>query len=329
MRQKQIVGQIAAAVLAEYPNAPTRTLASKMYNENKSVFKDFEHARTILRYHSGENGKKNRKNKIISKREKITIPNSWAEHKDVFIIPSGYKRVGIISDIQCPFHDEKAVAITLNYLRDIKIDCLLINGDFVDFYGLSNFIRDPRKRNFAEERDTCIQMLRYIRQELKCPIYYSLDANHEQRYERYMMIKAPEFFSTNLFHIEDLLMIHDIGIIPLRGYDHIKIGKLAVLHGHTIFRGAVSPVSPARTIQMKLNQSAICSHVHKKSQYTWTNLDGETHSTWTTGCLMKIGSAVDYAPHGSNYVHGFAYVEVFNDGMFAVENKMIINGKVV
>ena len=38
---------------------------------------------------------------------------------------------------------------------------------------------------------------------------------------------------------------------------------------------------------------------------------------------------VEYNPHGNNYVHGFAYVRVFKDGMFAVENKMIVNGKVV
>ena len=127
-----------------------------------------------------------------------------------------------------------------------------------------------------------------------------------------------------------LMMLHDIGIIPLRGYSHIMAGKLAILHGHTIFRGQVSPVSPARTVQMKLNQSALVAHVHKKSQYTWTTLDGDSHSTWTTGCLAKIGTAVDYNPHGNNYVHGFAWVEILDDkGMYAVENKMIVNGKVV
>lgn len=330
--KRSVKGEIAVELLTKFPTASTLTLAKKMYKDNPSVFNDVEDARSILKYYSGESGQRKLKASIFDgkKREKVTMPESWASPMDIFTIPKGYKKIGVISDAQAPFHDEKAIDITLNYLNKLGIDCLVMNGDMIDFYGLSSFIKDPRKRNFAQERETCIQLLRYIRQSLKCPIYYSLDANHEQRYERYMMIKAPEFFSTNLFNIEDLMMLHDIGMIPLRGYSHIMAGKLAILHGHTIFRGAVSPVSPARTVQMKLNQSALVSHVHKKSQYTWTTLDGDNHSTWTTGCLCKIGTAVDYAPHGSNYVHGFAYVEILdNSGMYAVENKMIVNGKVV
>lgn len=326
-----VTGKIAIEALKQFPNAPTMTLAKKIYKENPSVYTSVEHARSALRMYCGELGKKHKHIDIFKgKREKVSMPESWAKPMDIFTIPKGYKKIGVISDAQAPFHDEKAIQITLNYLNKVGIDCLVMNGDMIDMYQLSGFQKDPRKRNFAQERETCIQLLQYIRQSVKCPIYYSLDANHEQRYERYMMIKAPEFFSTDLFHIEDLMMLHDIGMIPLRGYSHIMAGKLAILHGHTIFRGAVSPVSPARTVQMKLNQSALVSHVHKKSQYTWTTLDGDNHSTWTTGCLCKIGTAVDYAPHGSNYVHGFAYVEILDkDGMYAVENKMIVNGKVV
>jgi hypothetical protein len=235
--------------------------------------------------------------------------------------------VGIISDVQVPYHDEQAIEITVNYLQSVNIDCLLINGDFVDFYNLSSFCRDPRRRDFKAEREDAIQLLTWLKSKFpKIPIYYNLAANHEYRMERYMMIKAPELFSTNLFHIEDLLMLHDIGIIPLRGYDHIKIGKLSVIHGDTIFKSWGS-VNPAKTVFDKLKQTALVSHCHKKAEYTWTNLAGEVHSTWTTGCLMNLN--VEYNPHSNNYVHGFAVVEVFKDGMFAVENKMIVNGKVV
>jgi len=333
MKSKKITvtAEIAIAALKEFPNAPTMTLAKKIYKENPQAFTSLEHARSILRNYCGESGKKHKSLDIFDgKREKVKMPESWAEPMNIFTIPKGYKKVGIISDAQAPFHCERSIDITLNHLNKIGIDCLLMNGDMIDFYGLSSFQKDPRKRNFGDEREVSIQLLQYIRQSLKCPIYYSLDANHELRYERYMMIKAPEFFSTNLFHVEDLLMLNDSNIIPLRGNSHIMIGKLAVLHGHTIFRGQVSPVSPARTVQMKLNQSAICSHVHKKSQYTWTTLDGDVHSTWTTGCLAKIGTAVDYNPHGNNYCNGFAWVDILDDnGMFAVDNKMIVNGKVV
>lgn len=329
MANKSVKGKIATELLLKYPKHPTKSLAEIAFKNNPSVFMNVEDARGIIRRHRGESGEKNRTKykhfKEHGNQKEYHIPKSNAKDKEVFTFPSGYKRVGIISDIQCPFHDEKAVQITIDYLLSIKIDCLLINGDFVDFYNLSSFQKDPRKRNFASEREDCIELLRYIKSKFKCPIYYNLAANHEYRYERYMMIKAPEFFSTDLFHVEDLLMLNDIGIIPLK-FDHIRIGKLAVIHGDTVFKSWGS-VNPAKTVYDKLKQTALVSHCHKKSEYTWTTLNGETHSTWTTGCLMNLN--VEYNPHGNNYVHGFAVVDLLDKGMFSVDNKMIINGKVV
>ena len=114
--------------------------------------------RTTL--HAGENGKANRGLSIFEKdkRDKIEMPESWAEPMEVFYIPKGYKKIGVISDAQAPFHDPKPIQIALNHLNKIGIDCLIMNGDMIDFYGLSSFQKDPRKRNFAEERETCIQL---------------------------------------------------------------------------------------------------------------------------------------------------------------------------
>lgn len=328
-------GEIVLKVLSDFPKHPTKSLAEKIYNENPLVFKDAESARSAIRYHRGESGERFRKYsknfKENGKSEKIIvttkIPKSWSKEKKVFKIPSGYKKIGFVSDFQAPFHDEKAIEIAVNHLLDKKIDCLFINGDFLDFYGLSNFEKDPRKRDFKGEREDCIELLRWLRSKFKCPIYYNLDANHEYRYERYMMTKAPAIYATDMFHIEDLFMLHDIGIIPIRGYDHILIGKLPVVHGHTIFRGQTSPVSPARTIYMKLKTTAIASHVHKVSQYTCVNLYGEVMSFWTTGCFMNLN--VDYNQHGNDYTHGFAIIDILDSkGSFRVNNHMIINNVV-
>lgn len=328
-------GEVSLKVLADFPNHPTKTLADKIYNENPLLFKDAEDARCSIRYHRGESGDKLRSAstnyKEKGKAEKIStmieLPKTWSKEKKVFKIPLGYKNIGFISDVQAPFHDEKALEVGINHLIEKKIDCLFINGDFLDFYGLSNFEKDPRKRDFKGERDDCIQLLRWLRSKFKCPIYYNLDANHEYRYERYMMIKAPAIYATDMFNIEDLFMLHDIGIIPIKGYDHVMIGKLPVVHGHTVFKGQTSPVCPARTIYMKLKTTAIASHIHKVSQYTCVNLYGEVMSFWTTGCFMNLN--VDYNQHGNDYTHGFAIIDILDEtGSFRVNNHMIINNVV-
>jgi len=333
MANISIKGQKAIELIDQFPKTGTRTLARILYKRFPTVYIDYEDARGIIRSHRGEKGVAFTKraaevHKNGKPKEDIQLPASWAKKKEFFKIPSHYGKVGLISDIQCPFHDVDALTISVNYLKEQKIDCLLLNGDILDFYGISSFEKDPTRRNFAQERVDCIEMLEWIKQEFPdIPIYYNLDANHEYRYERYMQKKAPEIFSTELFMVEDLLMLHDIGIIPIRGYDHIRVGRLPIIHGHTIFRGTVSPVSPARTVYMKMKHTCVASHCHKISQYTWVDMKGEAQSTWTTGCLMNLN--VEYNPHGNDYVHGFAIINVTKNGNFVFQNKMVVNNEVV
>lgn len=325
-------GEKAIEIIEKFPSAYTLTLARILYKKYPTLYMDVEDARGTIRAHRGESGSRSKQTKLGRNAEKlkyqVVLPESWTKKKEFFKLPTACKLVGVISDVQAPFHDVNALETTVAYLKERGIDCLLCNGDLIDFYGISSFEKDPTKRDFAQERVACIDLLTWIKEQFPdIPVYYNLDSNHENRYERYMQKKAPEIFSTEMFMIEDLLMLHEIGIIPIRGYDHIRIGKLPIVHGHTIFRGVTSPVSPARTVYMKMKHSCVASHCHKISQYTWVDMKGEVHSTWTTGCLMSLN--VDYNPHGNDYVHGFAVVSVDKGGGFKFENKMIINGVVV
>jgi predicted phosphodiesterase len=334
MGKLSVKGEKAIELIDRFPKAGTHTLARILYKKYPTVYLDFEDARLFIRNHRGEHHgmKSANANKLaergISKYD-IKLPESWSKKKEFFKIPSHYKNIGLMSDIQCPFHDSSAIKAAVDYLKAEGIDCLLLNGDVLDFYALSSFEKDPTKRNFADERIACIELLDWLKNEFpNIPIYYNLDANHEYRYERYMQKKAPEIFSTELFMVEDLLMLHDIGIIPIRGYDHIKVGRLPIVHGHTIFKGAVSPAAPARTVFMKMKHTCVASHCHRVGHYPWTDMKGEVHSTWTTGCLMSLN--VEYNQHGNDYIHGFGLIKILNkDGKFTYENKMIVEGSVV
>lgn len=335
MGNLSIKGEKAIELIDEFPKAGTLTLARILYKRFPLMYMDVEDARNTLRRHRNEFGKTSinyKKSQEIAKngnpKYDVVLPESWSKKKDFFKIPSGYKNVGLMSDIQCPFHDAAALKVAVSFLQQDKIDCLLLNGDVLDFYQLSDFQKDVTKRNFAEERILCIDLLQWIKDSFKdIPVYYNLDANHEYRYERFMQKKAPEIFSTELFMVEDLLHLHDIGIIPIRGYDHIRVGKLPIVHGHTIFRGKTSPAAPARTVYMKMKHTCVASHCHRKSEYTWTDMKDYVQQTWTTGCLMGLN--VEYNQHGNDYVHGFGIIKVLDTkGNFTFQNKIIIDGNV-
>jgi hypothetical protein len=332
-----IKGEIVQKYLAKYPEwFPKAALARVILKENPHTYDNAEEIRYFIRYYTGKAGERNRDQIKRSKSGSVEqfirtsapcgIPDTWAEEKKVYKLPTALKKVGFIADLQAPFHDPKAIDVAFNYLHKTGVDSLFINGDLVDFYQLSEFEKDPRVRKFQEEYENTLELLIFIKQSFpNVPIYYNLDANHEYRYERYMRKKAPELLSLELFQLEDLLMLDNIGIKYIKNVDHIKIGKLPVIHGDTTFRRG-SGVSPARTLYLRTKVSCLASHVHRTSEYSDKNFYGEVVTCFTTGMLMHPN--VEYCKHVDSYNQGFAVIDVEKNGDYEVHNKKIINGKV-
>ena len=316
---------------------PTLKLARLLYNENKVLFTDVEDARKSLRYIEGKTGSSNRKHvtKLPTYMEQerpknpYSIPKTWAKDKQVFTLPTGCNRVGVWSDPQIPFHDEVSIRCLIKWFQEMKINTLLINGDFVDNYNVSDYVKDPKYRNFVEEIDMAKEIFRWVRAELpNVTIYYNMNANHELRWERFLRMKAKEVFGFAEFQLENMLKLNDYNVIPLKEYSHIMVGKLPILHGHTIFGRYSNTVSKAKTLFDKLKHSAMCSHVHITDEFnTKDHVTGKMFTCWTTGCTMNLN--VEYNEHGNQYNHGGAFIEVFKDGDYSVTNKRILNGKIL
>ncbi len=199
--------EIAKPYIEQYVNFPSLTLAKLIYKENPEAFKDVDDARQSVRYCRGRAGDGKRKiafskfGHLFDKEERskapYSLPETWAHPKTVFKLPTQCNNIGFISDHQVPFQDNKAIEACYNYLNDKGVNTIFINGDFIDFYGLSNFQKDPRRRDFNFEYYCILQALEHLRGSFPdATIYYNLDANHEQRYEKFMMYKAPELLKS-------------------------------------------------------------------------------------------------------------------------------------
>lgn len=326
---------IAREYREKYPTEPSLTLAKRIYKKHPEAFKDVEEVRSKLRYIEGKMGATKAK-KDSDKFHKVEprplnphkLPESDSKERKVFKLPTLCNKIGFLSDFQVPFHDNIAIQTACDYLKSKEVNTIFLNGDIADFYQISSFVRDPRKRSFKNEIEDVKQVLQWLRGEFPlATIYYNLEANHERRFERYMMQKAPELLDIDNFSLEDILCLSSYGIKPLKGYDHIMIGKLPVVHGDTVFRGFGSPVSKARTVWLKTKHSCIASHVHQTDEFNTKDIHGKLFTTWTTGCLMSLN--VEYNPHGNEYNHGFCYIETEKNGNYRVENKRILNGVVL
>jgi predicted phosphodiesterase len=145
------------------------------------------------------------------------------------------------------------------------------------------------------------------------------------RWEKFLLQKVQEIWDDPYFQLEERLRLNEERIHLIDDKVLVKAGKLAITHGHHIFKGIFTPVSPARGAYMKAKQSVIVGHLHRPSHHVESDMENNINAAWSTGCMCQI--KMDYSPLVSNSLHGFAHILVEPNGNFTVKNYSIINGK--
>lgn len=313
---------------------PTKALARILYKENSLLYKDEEHARKALLYIEGKSGGKKRK--CVSKTEffnpekrpynPYSLPESHQEKREPFRLPLSCNNVLMISDLHIPYHDIDAITIALDYGKKHKVNTIYINGDLIDNAMVSKFEKDLRKRSVKQEFDATKQFLVSLRKAFPKASIYWAKGNHCVRWEKFLMQKVQEIWDDPYFRLEERLKLNEERITLIDDSILVKIGKLTVAHGHHIFKGIFSPVSPARGAFMKAKQSIIVGHLHRASHHPEITADGDVISCWSTACLCELRT--NYSPQVSNSQHGFAHITVEKNGDYSVKNYQIIKGKI-
>jgi hypothetical protein len=138
------------------------------------------------------------------------------------------------------------------------------------------------------------------------------------------MLKAPEIFNMNEFRLDIILGLNELNIEFIDDKRMIKCGKLNIIHGHE-YHGAYSPVNPAKAYHNKGKANVIAGHNHQSSEHISKDMNDEINGAWSLGCLCELHPL--YMPL-NQWVHGFATVDLKEDGGFRVINKKIINGEI-
>lgn len=164
---------IARNYIKQFPKTASLTLARKMYIENIETFKDIEDARYSIRYVRGLAGIESRKS--ATKKELFVekfslgnpykIPKSHAVKAKTFTLPAKYNNVLLISDLHIPYHDVTALSLAIQYGKEKDINCIFINGDLLDFFQISRFMKIKRKRSVSEELQTARDVLDILNRE--------------------------------------------------------------------------------------------------------------------------------------------------------------------
>lgn len=322
--------QLAVEIIKEHTTKDGCSLSKKKLGEllhyrYPTEFISNESGRRSIREVTDSSGKHHRKyqGRIKTEWKGLSLPEPEKNDYSKFVIRE--KRIGILSDIHFPYYNKEALNAAIAYLRKWKPDCILLNGDIIDCYHGSDYIRDPRQRSFQYELD----MLRAFVQELRKiwphqKIVYKI-GNHEERYERTILQRVPQFVDLQLFSIERVLNVTDLGVTVVTNKRIIKAGKVNILHAHELPRGMAAPVNPARGFFLRCKANVIGSHHHQSSEHFEQDLNGQIIGAWSIGHLGDPHP--QYMPI-NKWNHGFATLENFGPD-FKVTNLKIIKGKVM
>lgn len=257
--------------------------------------------------------------KVKNKREIYPFKKDKSEYKIKELI---------LADIHIPHENKTALKVALDYSVEYKPDIIVLLGDFIDFYAISSFNKDPKHMPIEDEIELAKSKLREIRElNPKSQIIY-MCANHEIRLLKYLWSKAPELAGLKSLQLQEILDFDKIDIKYVNNDKHIEeygipfsIGKLFHLHGHE-YKGSAFAVNIARNIYLNSQENVIVGHFHKTQEYIFKKLNGDVCGCWSIGCLCDLYAS--YLPV-NQWNHGFCTVEYDEEGNFSVSNKKIID----
>lgn len=311
----------AIELVTKMPGAPSRTLARRLATEHGVTI---EEARNIVRVTKGAHGEDHRKHADVKAElgkagTKPAMPPSLAESWLPFEMTG--KRIAIFSDEHVPYHSELALNAAVKYAKKLNPDGILLNGDSADFYTISRWETNPKKRDLQAELKAQIAYTEWIASQFPKARKVRKKGNHCERWDHWLWNRAPEICDMERMRLENWLEYDKHGFEMVGDKRPVMVGKLPVFHGHELGRSGISnPVNPARGAFLRTHHSVLVGHSHQTSGHADTNLWHEETFVWSTGCLCDL--TPEYA-RINRWNYGFAIVDVGTDGAFDVLNLRI------
>ncbi len=238
---------------------------------------------------------------------------------------ASYDRLVGLYDLHTPYHDDEAFRSALAFVRRVKPERVIVGGDWLDFYQLSRFVKDPaRKLQLQDDIDVCIGMLRELRKcAPKARIWY-LNGNHEARLQKHLWGTESPLTSLRGLRVPRLLGLPDMGVEWVES-GVLRWPSLVFKHGNIVRAKAGDS---AKAELERLWRSGVSGHTHRLAQVYRRNDAGSY--TWTeAGCLCDLDP--EYADgQVMDWQHGLVYAEVEKGGnRFTVHPVPIVKGRIV
>lgn len=249
------------------------------------------------------------------------------------------KTIVVISDMQVPLHDAKAVKNVVSFVGDFGPDELVNVGDDADCTEVGSWKRGLACEyggTFQDGLDATRAVHREFRRVLGDKPYHVSRSNHTDRLQTYINRHAPALSPVRGLRLEDLLGYDELGIIFHRKPFQIAPGWVCA-HGD---EGSLSRIAgrTAGLLAEKWGTSVVCGHSHRAGvSHKSYGYAGKVTSTVTgleTGHLMDLRKATYLGGGHADWQQAFSIlyvragkvtpvlVPVHPGGKFIVEGKV-------
>jgi len=237
-------------------------------------------------------------------------------------LPDGTK-ICVLSDGQIPFEERWLIGGTVGkrgavekYIEKKQPDIIIYNGDMMDCYTISTFMKSPNRMWTLEQEANLTK--RMLDEHKKCAPnarFIFIDGNHEERIWRTLVgiaqsdPRARELLG--VLNIASLTSKHILGLEE-RGIEWVPYGGYVDLLGFIVTHGnVVSQFSgyTARRMSDRYRSSGCSGHTHRLGTYYYTG-NGVTHCWMESGCLCRMDPEYMQNP---NWQQGFIIGEVMNN----------------
>ena len=212
-----------------------------------------------------------------------------------------YEKIIIVGDQHIPNQDEKTLKPFEKFLRKEMPDTLVINGDLLDFYDLSNFDKEITSEGLLQdELDAGYKLLKKYRTILPKAKIYLTSSNHmENRLRRFKKTLGRAVHSLRYFTVPQMLKLEELDIEPI---DIVRYKNFLVMHGDLVRRHSAYT---AKAMLETKGKSVFIGHTHRLGSHYKTDEGGE-HVAVECGCMCTLDP--EYMDNLPNWQQGFAIV---------------------
>jgi len=225
------------------------------------------------------------------------------------------KKIVVISDLQVPYHDERAVRNVASFIRRSKPDQVITIGDEIDLPQISRWTEGTPgwfEQSLGADRDATVEILWDLQ------VTDMIRSNHTDRLYNVIMKKIPAFLALPELKFEKFMKLDELGIKFHRKPLEFAPDWIAI-HGD---EGSVKPTPGLTALDAarKHGKSVVCGHTHRAGQSAFTEASGGVLGRILRG--VEVGNLMQFSKAG--YTKGVAnWQQAF--AVFYVDKKTVTN----